>query len=146
MWIVYALCAAVFWGLSYTYSEQVLRKISVSSLLLMDGLACLTMALTAGLITKSVGRDWDIIKKGELPASVLVTSIVVYSIATLFIIMSIKAKNATMAGLIEISYPIFTALFAWLIFKETQFNAGTIAGAVLIFSGVICVYIFGKTV
>ena len=146
MWIVYALLAALFWGMSYTYSEQVLKKISVPSLLLFEASANVIMALCIGLAGKTFVTDWQTIKQGQLDAKVFFICLIVYAIANLFIMMSIQAKNATMAGLIEISYPIFTAFFAWLIFKETQFNAGTIFGGLLILSGVCCVYIYGKNI
>ena len=35
--------------------------------------------------------------------------------AGLLIFLSIQAKNATLSSLIEISYPLFTAFFAWVL-------------------------------
>jgi drug/metabolite transporter (DMT)-like permease len=76
----------------------------------------------------------------------LLISIVIYIAANVLIMASINAKNATMAAMIEITYPLFTALFAWLLFRQVQMSAGTLAGAALILSGVACIYYFGKTV
>jgi drug/metabolite transporter (DMT)-like permease len=73
-------------------------------------------------------------------------SVAVYVGANIFILLATKSKNATMAAMVEITYPLFTALFAWLLFKEVQVNAGTAAGAFLILSGVCCIYYFSKTV
>lgn len=46
-------------------------------------------------------------------------------IAELLIGFSIVAKNATLSGLIEISYPIFIALFSYILFRHTL-NMATI--------------------
>jgi drug/metabolite transporter (DMT)-like permease len=62
-------------------------------------------------------------------------------IAEIFIGFSIIAKNATIAGLIEISYPIFIALFSYLLFKNT-ITISTVIGAAVIFIGIFIVYYF----
>ena len=53
--------------------------------------------------------------------------------------MSIEAKNATVASLIEVTYPLFTAFFAWALFRQTTLNAATIIGGLFIFAGVLIV-------
>ena len=64
--------------------------------------------------------------------------------ADLMIALSISTKNATLAGLVEISYPLFIALFAYFLFKETQINAAIIIGGLLIFSGIFVIYYFNR--
>jgi drug/metabolite transporter (DMT)-like permease len=60
--------------------------------------------------------------------------------AELLIGFSITSKNATLSGLIEISYPLFIAIFAYLLFNDNQMNAGTVVGGALIFSGIFVIY------
>jgi drug/metabolite transporter (DMT)-like permease len=36
---------------------------------------------------------------------------------------------------------VFVAIFAWLFFRETQFNAATIVGGAMILGGVAVVYL-----
>jgi len=55
---------------------------------------------------------------------ILVT--VLFLIGNALIIIAIKNKNATVASLIEISYPIFVVLFSYLIFRNSNLNTGTI--------------------
>ncbi len=50
--------------------------------------------------------------------------------------LAIGDKNATLASLIEISYPVFVVLFAWLLFREAHLNVSVLAGAALVFAGV----------
>lgn len=61
-------------------------------------------------------------------------------LGALLIYLTIGEKNATVASLIEMSYPLFVAFFAWLFFCEIQFNRLTVAGEVLILSGVALGY------
>jgi drug/metabolite transporter (DMT)-like permease len=64
-------------------------------------------------------------------------------IAELFIGFSITAKNATLAGLIEISYPIFIALFSFILFRSVV-NLPTMLGGMIIFVGVFVIYYFNN--
>lgn len=144
MWIAYAIAASVLWGVSYTLNEQLMKKISIASVLLTGALGSLAFAACLGFATGAFSRDIDALKKNDGTMKLMLAAVAVYVVANLFILLATKAKNATMAAMIEISYPLFTALFAWLLFKETQFNAGTIAGAGLVLAGVACIYYFGK--
>lgn len=65
-------------------------------------------------------------------------------VADVFIGLSIHAKNATLAGLIEISYPIFIVIFAYFLFKEHQLNTATVFGGLLVFVGVFIIYFFNR--
>jgi uncharacterized membrane protein len=70
--------------------------------------------------------------------------VVVLALAELFIALSITGKSDALAGLIEISYPLFIALFSYLLFKESELNVPTAIGGLLIFSGVAVVYWYSK--
>jgi drug/metabolite transporter (DMT)-like permease len=56
------------------------------------------------------------------------------------IFFAIGAKNATVASLIEISYPLFVAFFAWLLFRESQLNWSVLIGGAMILGGVFVVW------
>lgn len=145
-WIVYAITAAVLWGLSYTMTEQVMKKLSAMSVMFFCSLGGAIFALVAGLLLGSFKKDWEVIKNASAELKLLGVCVAVVMIANVFILLSIKAKNATMAGMIEITYPLFTAIFAWVLFKEAQMTTGTLIGFVLIVTGVACIYFLDKTV
>jgi Predicted membrane protein len=142
MWFVYALSAAVIWGLSYAASGRAIER-GVSPLVFFTiyaavgtvmGLCALTATGKLANIPselRSVGSDWGW----------LAIAVVTSGIGALLIYMAIGEKNATLASLIEISYPVFVAFFAWLLFRETQFNLSTVIGAVMIIGGVTVVYL-----
>jgi drug/metabolite transporter (DMT)-like permease len=142
MWIVYALAAAIIWGISYAASGRVIER-GVTPLVFfflyaLFGAVAASMALvlTGGLATmfsefRGLGRDWVW----------LVVAVVSSAAGALLIYIAIGEKNATLASLIEISYPFFVAVFAWLFFRETQFNWPTVFGGLLILGGVAVVFL-----
>ncbi|MFH1157808.1 MAG: EamA family transporter [Pseudomonadota bacterium] len=151
LWFVYALMAAVLWGVSYTLVEVLMKNISVASVYLYSTLSGFLFALCYGLATGAFRQDWQNIRGFSAETKTFLTGVVavelvVYVLANLFILLSIKGKNATMAGMVEISYPLFTAFFAWALFREVQFTAGALLGVLLVLTGVACIYYFGKTV
>lgn len=147
IWLVYALLAAVFWGMNYSLIEQVLKRgISIPALIIADSLANIALAIGLGFAAQGFSADWQVIKKGGPDLKLFFAAVAVCAIANFFIFLSIKSRNATMAGMIEIAYPLFTAFFAWLFFREVQVNAGTLAGALLIITGVCCIYTFGRAI
>lgn len=141
MWLLFALAAAIIWGINYAASGRVIeRGMSPISLFFLDTLFALLamgglMAATglAGKLTDELrGLGSDVLWLGIAMAA--------STSAGLLIFMAIGAKNATIASLIEISYPLFVAFFAWLLFRESQLNWSVLIGGAMILSGVFVVW------
>lgn len=142
MWIVYALSAAVIWGVSYAASGRVIER----GMTPLGFFFCYAFfgAVAAGVALAFSG------KLGGLPGEVrslggdwiwFAVAVFTSAAGALLIYMAIGEKNATLASLIEISYPFFVAVFAWLFFRDVQFNLATILGGALILSGVAVVFL-----
>ena len=144
MWIVFALGASVLWGLSYVLFEQVYKKISIMTALWIVCLIMFGAMLIGSILTGSLKPDMFAIQSSKKLQWLLLGGIATAILADVFIALSITNKNATLAGLVEISYPIFIALFAYLLFKQTQLNTATIIGGILIFTGVFIIYFFNR--
>ncbi|HEX4140048.1 MAG TPA: EamA family transporter [Candidatus Methylacidiphilales bacterium] len=141
LWLIYALAAAFIWGLNYAVSGRLLeRGLSPQALFFID---LVFGALAVGAVITLSGR-WPatVAQLRGLSATDITWLLVALTSATaagLLIFLSIGAKNATLASLIEVTYPIFTAFFAWMLFRQATLNAATILGAALIFIGVLIV-------
>jgi len=142
MWIVYALAAAIIWGISYAASGRVIERgmtpLVFFFLYTFFGAAAAAAVLavtgkTGTLVSewRSLGGDWVW----------LLVAIVSSATGGLLIYVAIGEKNATLASLIEISYPFFVAVFAWLFFRDIQFNWQTLIGGALILGGVAVVFL-----
>ena len=142
MWLIYALGAAILWGINYSVSGRVLeRGVSPFTLFLLD----LVFGLLAiGAIILGTGRAKNVLSEvrslgPDWPLLLVVMSCV--TAAGLLSFMAIGDKNATLASLIEISYPFFVAFFAWLFFREVQWNWPTLLGGMMTLGGVAVVYL-----
>ena len=144
MWIIYALSASLFWGLTYVLTEQIYKRISiVTTLMISSAITAIVMLLWA-FLAGYLKRDFQTISASPSLTRLLIAEAVVLITAELFIGLSITGKSATLAGLIEISYPIFIAIFTYVMYKENQLNTGTFFGGLLIFVGVGIIYWFNK--
>ncbi len=141
MWLIYAISAAMLWGLTYSLDEKVLQnKVSPYTLLLAQAVFTI-IAYVAVIWPSNVKTDFSIILKNRNIAFLLTAAACCTVIANVLIYYSIKEKNATIAGIIELAYPLFTIFFSYVLFKQVHLNWGVITGGILIFLGVILISI-----
>lgn len=134
----------MLWGLTYVLNEQIYKKIHITTSLAITcaatSVALFIFAFNKGLIK----RDFTTIFESKSLTFLILVEIVIFIFAEIFIALSISTKNATLAGLIEISYPVFIALFAYILYRENSINTTTLVGASLIFIGVFTIYHFNQ--
>lgn len=143
MWIILSLLASLFWGLLYVLRGQIYEKISIYTSIAISAFFVFVVALLVSLFSKNFSKDILTIASSKQLLFYVLGAMVILLLAEFFIASSIVAKNATLAGLIEISYPIFIALFSYILFK-TQISWATIVGGIFIFIGIFVVYYFNK--
>jgi drug/metabolite transporter (DMT)-like permease len=133
-WYLAALGAAVAWGIHYPLVGFALKRVSLVFVLV---LTALPIVLLAPFFYRRLGADLAALAAMSAAERWTVLALAATSLAgAVFLFLSIAAKNATLAALLEITYPVFVALFAWLLFREVHWNASVLAGAVLVFTGV----------
>jgi len=144
LWFISALIAAVLWGLSYALSEPVLKNYSIPFYLIFSAATSLCVYVTI-MITSNFSFKADLanLKAGKL-AVPFALSIITLIVANLLISYAIQSKNATLAAFIEISYPVFTALFAFILFKQTQVNMYSLLGGLMIMGGSFLILKFSE--
>ncbi len=141
MWFFFASAAALIWGISYAASGRVLQRgLSPATLFFLDvlfGLLAVGSYLT-------VTRKWPA-ALGEIRALGgqgvwLAVAVAATTAGNFLIFLAIEGKNATLASLIEITYPFFVALFAWLFFRDVQLSWPTAMGGAFVLTGVTIIY------
>lgn len=140
LWFIYALGAAILWGLQYATIEQLLVTIPAP---------LITLAYTVAIgITYLIGFAWlqptlptDQIKTYLTFKNLALFGLVVFlgCLGTLLIFSAISKETATKASLIEITYPFFVALFAALVYQTDALNWQTFVGGSLIVTGVMII-------
>ena len=143
MWILFALGASIFWGLSYVFSEQIYEKISVLTSLGLTSAIVAVFSLCVSYFSNTLKSDIHTLTSSRTLMFYFAGGAVALIAAEIFIGFSISFKSATLAGLIEISYPIFIALFSYILFKH-QVTLSTIIGGIVVFIGIFIIYFFNK--
>lgn len=138
-WYIPAIAAAVVWGAHYPLIEHALRRVSLPTVVL---LTALPMALVALAFPARLAADWRAVAVLPVSERWLIGLIALTSLAgTVLLYLAVRGRNATLASLIEISYPAFVAVFAWLLFRDWHLNSGVLLGALLVFAGTTLIII-----
>jgi drug/metabolite transporter (DMT)-like permease len=129
-----AILASVLWGLTYCLDERILSSLSVFRLYFLH---CLCGVLVAGAILLVQGISPTSLltfdkAKASLPLVGL--TLITATAAALSILGSIQLLGASKSAVLEISYPLFVALFSVLLFKG-QLQLPVIIGGIFIFIG-----------
>lgn len=132
-WYITALGAATIWGIHYPLIDHALKKVSVFSILMLTAIPVL---LIAPFFSETLLSDYKILKALDGRSQLTIMAIGLTSVlASLLLFASIGNKNATLASLIEITYPVFVAMFAFILFKQIHFNSSVILGGILVMTG-----------
>jgi len=144
MWVIYSIVAAILWGLDYSVTDMALKRINISTLLAIE--LCIGFIIMLGISVASGAYEADmaVILSSKRIIGYVVLIAIAFNVANALIVLSIGNKNATLAGLIEISYPLFIVFFSRILFNEYDLNGRIMIGGVLIILGVCFVLLFSN--
>jgi drug/metabolite transporter (DMT)-like permease len=129
-----AVLASVLWGMTYCLDERVLASLSVYKLYFLH---CVCGAVVAGAILLLQGNSPVALFTFNTSAASIPLVLVTLATATtaaLAILSSIQLLGANTSAVLEISYPLFVALFSVLFFKG-QLQLSVVIGGMFIFIG-----------
>ncbi|MEM6812225.1 MAG: EamA family transporter [Pseudomonadota bacterium] len=142
LWFFCALGTAVLWGLSYAISEKVMKDgITPIFIMVTTGFFYFVIAFLIAYFSEGFKSGFTVLETNKSTLINLLIMSLAFIGGTFLIYYAINLKNATYANLIEITYPIFTLLFAYILYKEIQINISTMIGGIMIFAGVVLIYI-----
>jgi drug/metabolite transporter (DMT)-like permease len=139
MWIILSLAASILWGLTYVVDEQIYKQISVFSSLSIASFFTFLVTLVLSFILGDVRADVGILESSKKTLLLVGFGTITFITAELLIGLSIHSRNAALAGLIEVSYPIFIVLFTAIFVGDMEINLMTLLGGLLILFGVFLV-------
>ena len=143
MRIVYSLIVAITWGVQYAILDKVLVSVPIVVLCFVSSIF---NTIFFGVLFYLGNYSSDFKKyfadKNILRLFILIT--ILYLVSSSLILVAIKNKNATVASLIEISYPIFVVLFSYLFYKNVHLNIGNSIWWILILVWIVLIYIFNR--
>jgi drug/metabolite transporter (DMT)-like permease len=100
--------------------------------------------LALSYFSGSLNQDISTIVSSKKAFVFVLFGVLTFIAAEIMIGLSIRSKNATLAGVIEISYPFFIAFFSYFLFDEQRLNPALFIGGILVFTGVILIYVFNR--
>jgi drug/metabolite transporter (DMT)-like permease len=137
-WWGYALLSAACWGMQYVLLEILFGKLefaaAYSFLSIANGLL---VALILFVIHPK--QDWSRLAQSWPVIGMIALYLLFGSGAYLFNAYAIRDKNATLASLLEIAYPLFIIVFTALFLRKIHLNLAGLLGALLILGGSILV-------
>ena len=132
-WYVTALAAALIWGIHYPLVDFALKRISVFSVLL---LTVVPVLLLTPLFLRDVVQDLNSVRSLPVTEQGTIAAIALTSLlGAVLLYLSIAGKNATLASLIEITYPVFVVFFSYILFRQLHLNASVIVGGLMVIMG-----------
>jgi drug/metabolite transporter (DMT)-like permease len=137
-WWSYAIFSAACWGMQYLLLETLFGRVefaaAFSFLSLANGL------MVAGVMfVISPKQNWSQLWQNWPVAGLVLLYLVFGTGAYVFNAYAIHQKNATMASLLEIAYPVFIILFTAIFLRKVHLNLIGFGGALLIVGGSVLV-------
>ena len=132
-WYVAGLGAALLWGIHYPLLEHALKRVSLVTVLVLTVLPVLVVAL---VFRDTLWRDASVLMAMDWPDRLRILMLSATSLgATVMLFLAIGSRNATLASLIEITYPLFIVLFTWLLFRQVHVTPSAALGGILVMAG-----------
>src|SRR3989344_73581 len=114
---IYAIGAAITWGLVYAIDQKILSGVAPMTLLFIDSIIAAIIMLP--FIFFSNGSIKEVIVSGKSSWSLIIISVALATLANFLIFSGIKNLDASTASIIEITYPFFVVLFSYILFRST---------------------------
>lgn len=136
--VLIATVAAIAWGYVYATKDNLVQSMNPLSLMAAFYLTGAVLLLPVAFFNRA-----DLIQGVTGNVGEFATAIVGILVAETCIIWSISLLGGTEAGLVEVSYPLWTALALYLFYGKTP-STGTVVGGILVMAG-IAVIALSKT-
>ncbi|NDC54615.1 MAG: hypothetical protein EBZ74_10090 [Planctomycetia bacterium] len=132
--LILAVVASILWGLTYCLDERVLSSLSVFKLYFLHCLCGVVVAGAILLVRGASPAGLFALDAAEVSLPLVGLTLITATAAALSILGSIQVLGAGTSAVLEISYPLFVALFSVLLFKG-QLQLSVIVGGMFIFIG-----------
>jgi len=133
---IYALTAAVIWGLVYTVDQKILYTVTPITLLFIH--CVLSAIILLPFIFFNHGSFKNTISSSGINLMLIVLTAILTTLANFLILAGVKNSNASIISIIEIAYPFFVVAFSYLIFRSTP-NIYFFIGGILIALGSVII-------
>lgn len=125
--------SAALYGLGYVLLDKLLKNIPILAFMVVSS-CIMTVAIGATAFLKLSPENFSFVNDKKILLIFLAT-IVINIAAWITTLLALQNTSATYVAFAEISYPLFTILFLFLLFGEKQFSWQSLVGGALILAG-----------
>lgn len=129
---LFPILASMTWGMVYTLDQKILKTTSPVVLLAIDALLTFLIFLPILISQRGELKELALMDRKGFLLIILVTLLTIA--ADFLILFGVKHLDASVASIIEISYPFFVVLFSFFLFR-TSLSIPFFIGAACIFLG-----------
>jgi drug/metabolite transporter (DMT)-like permease len=133
--ILMPLAAAVLWGACYAMTERLLRDVGSPTWLFVGTLVWIPVSLVLAIWWDKPIRPLQLLSSWPV-AMTAVATLATSVAASLLSYASISRSGAYYTGAVEIAYPVFIPVFAWLLYHQAFPAWKGISGMVLVLCGI----------
>ena len=133
LYIAFPIIAAMFYGLAYAAGEKALKLINISTYMLMGWILGIPILL---FLTKIKGEPISF-EFAQNPKDLwfIVIAVIAPNLGWLFTLYAVQKTNASYTAFAEISYPLFTILFLFVLFGIKHFDWHLLIGGTFVMVG-----------
>jgi len=142
-WWIFSIIAAVLWGFHFNLVVKVSKVLPkdiftpLTIFMITSVSILLLLPFTYQKVFTNLFTLWQAGKDIRISVIALVFTAIIA--ANLLYIAMQLSPNATVAALLDITYPVFVAIVAWLLYRENHLDWTVLAGGALIFSGAMLI-------
>lgn len=134
IYLLFPIIAAALYGLNYTLVEKITRSVNMTTYYVCGVCVWITMIVVHGLIKKEKITVSELTDNPTL-LLLIICATTAGSLGWVLTTYAAKHISAHYAAMGEISYPLFTLLFTFLLFGARNFDFTSIVGGILIMIG-----------
>jgi len=135
---LFAISAAIGWGLVYAIDQRILTKISPLTIMLINSALTVVIVLPFIFFEKNTVRD--LLSLNKMNWLLFILAMILTVVSNFLILSGVKLLGASPAAILEIAYPFFVVLFSFLLFGQTV-SWYFALGALLIFVGSVVIIV-----
>ena len=137
-WVLMSLATAILWGICYSSTGEIVKWIDIKTYLMISCLMSFIGFLVWGACDNSLNRDMLSFNMEKARPWVIISSLSSF-LACYCSVSAVKYGGASLAAIIEISYPVWVVVFTYLMFGKGGITINTVLGGILIFLGTVVV-------
>jgi len=136
---MYSIVAAIVWGLHFNMVAKIMKTLPldlntpITLFMITAAPIFLLLPFNYQRVFENLATLWH--AENGIRYSVLVLIFTTVIAANLLYVAMQLSPNPTIASLIDITYPLFIAIVAWLLFRENHLDWSVLVGGGLILSG-----------